>query len=173
MNFNPRTIQDNLLKWVLDDFGNDIKIDNIPMEMLEQFFGGSKKMILLTRQKRKNESQYHRWLPFLEIYDGSGSIKNLDTDLRNVFNILEIPDAETDEIVGDKDKKKGKKIIPPLNLTQIVSNRRMLGNGDVLGQSVSGMLKTYIFFNYGVIDWDIEGFEKTAFVNTSSEENRC
>ena len=46
-------------------------------------------------------------------------------------------------------------------------------NGDVLGQSVSGMLRKLIFsLITESIDWDIEGFEKTAFVNTSSEENR-
>ena len=101
-------------------------------------------------------SQYHRWLPFLEIYDGSGTIINLDPDLRNVFNIIEIPDAETDKIVEDKDKKTDKKItttIPPVETDTDSSQQEIIawGNGDVLGQSVSGMLrKPYFFFNYEV-----------------------
>ena len=118
-----------------------------------------------TELQNRNPALCHRWEAFLELYDGTGKIKNLDAQLLEAFNVPEIPGATEDpSIKPDEDGKSPEK--PELSTVnrEDVAIQKWI-NGDGLHQTIATQLRPLIFAAVAdAIDWDMLGLAKTAFV---------
>ena len=92
---NPRILQNDLLVEVLDNFGPEISTGTFPPFRLLEKLGGITGLpaVAQAELRNRNPQNYQRWAAFLEFYDGSGTIANLDERLRGAFDVPEIPGA--------------------------------------------------------------------------------
>lgn len=84
---NPRVLQNDLLVEVLDNFGPSIEAGAFPPFKLLEKIGGITALpaVAQAELENRNPQNFHRWAAFLELYDGSGIISNLDDRLRSAF----------------------------------------------------------------------------------------
>ena len=118
-----------------------------------------------TQLQNRNPQTFQRWEAFLELYDGTGEIKNLEARLREAFEVPEIPGAI--EGAATEDKQEGKSAESP---KPTAASREDVAieewiNGGGLDQTVATQLRPLIFAAVAdTIDWDMLGLAKTAFV---------
>lgn len=95
--FNPRIIQNNLLKPVLDNCSTEIRNFKYPSMNLLNQFGGPKSLPSVKRTELTNLDPHKadRWIPFLEIFDGSGQLVNPETILLEELGLDAIPNADS------------------------------------------------------------------------------
>ncbi|MGO7647067.1 protein DpdH [Rhizobium ruizarguesonis] len=168
---NPRVLQNDLLVEVLDNYGDSIQSGSFPpFQLLEKLKGviylSSAAQIQL---EARNPQASGRWKAFLELYDGSGEIRNLDARLRDAFDVPEIPGASDDPglIVEDDFEQPSEKKIPALSREDVALE--IWSNGGDLDQNVAGTLRPLIFSAVSdAIDWDMLGLAKAAFVNATT-----
>ena len=94
---NPRVLQNDLLVEVLDNFGPEIATGKFPPFKLLEKLGGITALPVVAQDElaNRNPQNFQRWAAFLELYDGTGKIANLDERLRAAFEVPEIPGAGT------------------------------------------------------------------------------
>lgn len=163
---NPRILQNDLLVEVLDNFGPSIATGNFPEFRLLEKLNGIKAMqpVAQADLQSRNPQNFKRWAAFLELYDGSGTISNLDERLRAAFDVPEIPGASskaTDPVgepVVDNKPQRAAASRDDLLIEQWVG-------GDFLDQNVANTLRPLVFSAVShAIDWDMLGLAKTNFV---------
>lgn len=98
---NPRVLQNDLLVEVLDNFGPEIATGKFPPFKLLEKLGGiiALPAVAQAELRNRNPQNYQRWAAFLELYDGTGTIANLDERLRTAFEVPEIPGADAVKLV--------------------------------------------------------------------------
>lgn len=164
---NPRILQNDLLVEVLDNYGESIQTGTFPPFKLLEKLGGVKALPLAaqTQLQNRNPQIFQRWEAFLEIYDGTGEIKNLDAPLREAFEVPEIPGAaEEPAIKDDEHDKAAEKPKPSTASREDVAIEKWI-NGGGLEQTVATQLRPLIFAAVAdAIDWDMLGLAKTTFV---------
>lgn len=164
---NPRILQNDLLVEVLDNYGELIQTGAFPPFKLLEKLGGVKALPLAaqTQLQNRNPQIFQRWEAFLELYDGTGEIKNLDAPLREAFEVPEIPGAaEEPAIKDDEDDKSAEKPKPSTASREDVAIEKWI-NGGGLEQTVATQLRPLIFAAVAdAIDWDMLGLAKTTFV---------
>ena len=86
---NPRILQNGLLVEVLDNYGESIQTGTFPPFKLLEKLGGVEALPLAaqTQLQSRNPQSFQRWEAFLELYDGTGEIKNLDAPLCEAFEV--------------------------------------------------------------------------------------
>ncbi|MBZ9803380.1 protein DpdH [Mesorhizobium sp. ES1-6] len=167
---NPRILQNDLLVQVLDNYGETITTGNFPPYRLLEKLGGVK-MLPLTAQvllQNRNPQVFQRWEAFLELYDGSGEIKNLEAPLREAFGVPEIPDAAVAPVIKQgEDDGFSERLMPAVASREDQAIEAWI-NGKGLDQTVASQLRPLIFTAIAdAIDWDMLGLEKTSFVGTT------
>ncbi|MDX0698077.1 hypothetical protein GOD53_29190 [Sinorhizobium medicae] len=168
---NPRVLQNDLLVEVLDNYGDSIQTGSFPPLQLLEKLGGVKLLPLASelQLESRNPQFSGRWKAFLELYDGSGEIKNLDARLREAFDVPEISDASDDVPVPEREG-----FAPASETTKPALSREEIlvqtwSTGGVLDQSILNPLRNLIFSAVSdAIDWDMLGLGKSAFVNATN-----
>lgn len=163
---NPRILQNDLLVEVLDNFGPSIATGTFPEFRLLEKLGGIKALpaVAQAELQNRNPQNFRRWAAFLELYDGSGTITNLDERLRAAFDVPEIPgasakttDAVDEPLIEDK-AQRGTASREDLLIEQWVG-------GSGLDQNVAINLRLLVFSAIShAIDWDMLGLAKASFV---------
>lgn len=165
---NPRVLQNNLLVEVLDNFAPSIRTGEFPPYRLLEKLGGPKVLDLAARGllQNLNPQTAERWIAFLELYDGSGEINNLPSELRDAFGVPEIPGNDQ---LAPADVTAP--VVDPNRTGQApIASRENLAieswiNGSGLDQNVAAALRTLIFGTVAdAIDWDMLGLERSSFV---------
>lgn len=166
---NPRILQNDLLVEVLDNYGESIQTGTYPPFRLLEKLGGVKVLPLAAQAQlqSRNPQIFQRWEAFLELYDGTGEIKNLDAALRDTFDIPEIPGASEGNVIRDIDSEIDNRPATPRLPTvsrEDVAIETWI-NGDGLDQTVATQLRPLIFAAVAdSIDWDMLGLARTSFV---------
>ena len=169
--FNPRTIQRALIKSTLENFSEEIRTAVFPSSLYLQRFGGSKSLSQLNKTKLKSidDEASERWIPFLEIYDGSDQIVNLSSDLMRVLGIQLITDAtERDPVkpppVREKSDELSRK--PVVDNDEVEINKWAMG--EKLSQNLTGKLNSQIHQMLAdSIRWDDLNLLKAHFSDKS------
>ena len=169
--FNPRTIQRELIKPTLENFSEEIQASEFPSSLYLQRFGGSKSLSQLNKTKLKSidDQASERWIPFLEIYDGSDQIVNLNSDLMNLFGIQLIANAsEKDETAQSPAQVSA---IKPPEKSDVDHEELAINNwarGEKLGQNLTSKLNSQIHQMLAdSIRWDDLNLLKTHFSDKS------
>lgn len=170
---NPRILQNDLLVEVLDNFSGSIETGMFPPFRLLEKLGGVKVLPLAAQSQleSRNPQTFQRWEAFLELYDGTGAIKNLDVRLRDAFEVPEIPGADKDAGGSHQQTDSEKRPEEPKAKT---ASREDLAieswiNGSGLDQTVASQLRPLIFAAIAdAIDWDMLGLAKSSFVGKST-----
>lgn len=169
---NPRVLQNDLLVEVLDNFGPEIATGRFPpFRLLEKLDGITQlPAVAQAELQSRNPQQYQRWAAFLELYDGTGTIANLDDRLRAAFDVPEIPGADA-----------AKPSAPTTEVaTPEVSSGRMASKDDLLieqwisgkglDQNIANSLRLLVFSAVSnAIDWDMIGLAKASFVGRTGK----
>ena len=170
---NPRVLQNDLLVEILDNFGESISTGEFPPFHLLEKLGGVQALSLTaqTELQNRNPQNSPRWAAFLELYDGTGQVKNLNVPLRDAFNVPEIPGAAEEQ--SNERNNKGENIdeprSPPANHKDMAIQEWI--NGRLLDQTVAGELRPLIFSAVADgVDWDMLGLAKTAFVGRTGRD---
>ncbi|RWE94402.1 protein DpdH [Mesorhizobium sp.] len=163
---NPRILQNDLLVEVLDNFGPSIATGTFPEFRLLEKLGGIKALpaVAQAELQSRNPQNFKRWAAFLEMYDGSGTITNLDERLRAAFDVPEIPgagaktaDAVDEPIVESRPQR------PTASREDLLIEQWIGGSG--LDQTVATNLRLLVFSAIShAIDWDMLGLAKASFV---------
>jgi hypothetical protein len=169
---NPRILQNDLLVEVLDNFGPEIATGTFPPFKLLQKLGGITALpaVAQAELRNRNPQNYHRWAAFLELYDGTGTIANLDERLRSAFEVPEIPGANAakpSQPIADKPtlEEPGRNVASKEDLLI----EQWIG-GQGLDQSVAGNLRLLVYSAVSnAIDWDMVGLAKASFVGRTGK----
>lgn len=155
--FNPRIIQNNVLKPILDNFSSEICNFNYPSMKLLNQFGGPKSLPSVKRTELTNLDPHKadRWISFLEIFDGSGQLINPETILLEELGLDAIP------IAGNISTVPIRPILPPdPNPKQVKEDpiQQYLDaweQGEPLDQRAVQRLREYVFAAlHDSIGWD-------------------
>ncbi|WP_066717806.1 MULTISPECIES: protein DpdH [Hyphomicrobiales] len=169
---NPRILQNDLLVEVLDNFGPEIATGAFPPFKLLQKLGGITALPVVAQDElaNRNPQNFQRWAAFLELYDGTGRIVNLDDRLRAAFEIPEVPGAGaanapapiTDAVIVDV----------PVQAAVSKEDRLIAQwiGGDGLDQTVATNLRLLVFSAVSnAIDWDMAGLAKATFTGKTGK----
>ncbi|WP_062223447.1 protein DpdH [Aureimonas sp. D3] len=169
---NPRVLQNDLLVEVLDNFGPEITTGTFPPFKLLEKLGGITALpaVAQAELRNRNPQNYQRWASFLELYDGTGTIANLDERLRAAFEVPEIPGADTakpNQPTADT---------PTFEAPQrnVASKEDLLieqwVGGQGLDQSIANNLRLLVYSAVSnAIDWDMVGLAKASFVGRTGK----
>ena len=167
---NPRVLQNDVLVEVLDNFGPEIATGKFPPFKLLEKLGGITALpaVAQAELRNRNPQNYQRWAAFLELYDGTGTIANLDERLRAAFEVPEIPGAsatkppeETVETASADAPRRS-----PASKEDLLIEEWVAGKG--LDQTVANSLRLLVFSAVSnAIDWDMVGLAKASFVRTN------
>ncbi|OJW60449.1 MAG: hypothetical protein BGO57_13590 [Sphingomonadales bacterium 63-6] len=169
---NPRVLQNDLLVEVLDNFGPEVATGTFPPFKLLEKLGGITALpaVAQAELRNRNPQNYQRWATFLELYDGTGTIANLDEHLRAAFEVPEIPGADAakpSEPTADTPTPEA----PPRNAAskEDLLIEQWIG-GQGLDQSVANNLRLLVFSAVSnAIDWDMVGLAKASFVGRTGK----
>ncbi|GGA00044.1 protein DpdH [Sphingobium fuliginis] len=169
---NPRVLQNDLLVEVLDNFGPEVATGTFPPFKLLEKLGGITALpaVAQAELRNRNPQNYQRWATFLELYDGTGTIANLDERLRAAFEVPEIPGADAakpSEPTADTPTPEA----PPRNAAskEDLLIEQWIG-GQGLDQSVANNLRLLVFSAVSnAIDWDMVGLAKASFVGRTGK----
>lgn len=175
---NPRVLQNDLLVEVLDNHGPSIQTGKFPPFKLLEKLGGVTILSLSaqTELQGRNPQVFQRWEAFLELYDGSGEIKNLDFRLRHAFEIPEIPGAveglTTEPIQLETGLEQKPKTIAASR--EDIAIQQWI-NGTGLEQNIANDLRPLVFAAVvDSIDWDMLGLARATFVgNARAFQRTC
>lgn len=169
---NPRVLQNDLLVEVLDNFGPEIATGKFPPFKLLEKLGGITALpaVAQAELRNRNPQNYQRWAAFLELYDGTGTIVNLDERLRTAFEVPEIPGAgatkppeETAETASADAPRRS-----PASKEDLLIEEWVAGKG--LDQTVANSLRLLVFSAVSnAIDWDMVGLAKASFVGRTGK----
>jgi len=169
---NPRVLQNDLLVEVLDNFGPEIATGKFPPFKLLEKLGGITALpaVAQAELRNRNPQNYQRWAAFLELYDGTGNIANLDERLRAAFEVPEIPGAgatkppeETTETTSADASRR-----TPASKEDLLIEEWIAGKG--LDQTVANSLRLLVFSAVSnAIDWDMVGLAKSSFVGRTGK----
>ena len=163
---NPRVLQNDLLVEILDNFAPDIAAGDFPSAKLLEKLGGIKVLPAVTQAdlQNRNPQNFPRWAAFLELYDGTGKIANLDGRLREAFDVPAIPGAD-EAVKGlpiDDSAKTTTEIGPTASREDLLIEKWIAGDG--LDQTVATILRLHVFSAVSnAIDWDMLGLAKASF----------
>ena len=163
---NPRILQNDLLVEVLDNYGESIATGNFPPSRLLEKLGRVQALPPAAQNELENRNPLHaqRWIAFLELYDGTGEIKNLDPQLREAFALPEIPGAAENTIEVETEKSQPRIEPKPTKTSREDLAIQAWVNGGDLDQNVATQLRPLIFAAVAeAIDWDMLGLSRTAF----------
>lgn len=169
---NPRILQNDLLVEVLDNFGPAITTGTFPPSKLLEKLGGITMLppVAQAGLKNRNPQNYERWAAFLELYDGTGTIANLDERLRAAFEVPEIPGADAAKPIEPTIDAPTAEA-PPRNTAskEDLLIEQWLG-GQGLEQTVADKLRRLVFSAVSnAIDWDMLGLAKSNFVGSTGK----
>lgn len=169
---NPRVLQNDLLVEVLDNFGPEIATGTFPPFRLLEKLGGITALpaVAQAELRNRNPQNYERWASFLELYDGTGTIANLDERLRAAFEVPEIPGADeakpsqlTTDTPSDEEPKRTVASKDDLLIEQWIG-------GKGLDQSIANNLRLLVYSAVSnAIDWDMVGLAKASFVGRTGK----
>jgi len=168
---NPRILQNDLLVEVLDNHAASIETGTFPPFGLLAKLGGVKELPLSARAdlQNRNPHAFERWEAFLELYDGTGQIRNLDSKLRGAFDVPEIPGA-VDLPAPTDSPDVGPDTPKPLTGSRDDQAIQEWINGRGLNQTVATQLRNLVFPAIAdAIDWDMLGLAKSAFVGRTGK----
>jgi hypothetical protein len=169
---NPRILQNDLLVEVLDNFAPDIATGKFPSFKLLEKLGGINALPVVAQDElaNRNPQNFQRWAAFLELYDGTGAIANLDERLRAAFEVPEIPGAgaakpanpTTDAPISDAPQQSS------ASKEDLLIGQWIGGEG--LDQAVATNLRLLVFSAVSnAIDWDMIGLAKASFVGKTGK----
>ena len=169
---NPRVLQNDLLVEVLDNFGPEIATGKFPPFKLLEKLGGIIALPPVARAelRNRNPQNYERWAAFLELYDGTGTIANLDERLRSAFDVPEIPGADAakpTEPTRDAPTPEAPQR-PAASKEDLLIEQWIGGKG--LDQTVAINLRLLVYSAVSnAIDWDMVGLAKASFVGKTGK----
>ena len=163
---NPRILQNDLLVEVLDNFGPDIATGSFPSAKLIEKLGGRSNLpaVIETDLQNRNPQNFSRWAAFLDLYDGTGKLANLDQRLRNAFDVPEIPDVNelAEDLQIDGPAPPTPEIRPAGSRDDMLIEEWIKGTG--LDETVATTLRLHVFSAVSnAIDWDMLGLAKASF----------
>jgi len=172
---NPRVLQNDLLVEVLDNFAGSIETGTFPPFRLLEKLGGVTALpgAAQLQLEQRNSQNADRWKAFLELYDGSGAVKNLSVALRDAFQVPEIPGADeataetsrNDALVGSGEGKPDTEKPKAAAASREDLAIEQWLNGQGLDQNVANQLRPLIFAAVSdSVDWDLLGLARPAFV---------
>jgi hypothetical protein len=169
---NPRVLQNDLLVEVLDNFGPEIATGKFPPFKLLEKLGGITFLpaVAQAELRNRNPQNYQRWAAFLELYDGTGTIANLDERLRAAFEVPEIPGAGAPKVPEETTETPGADapLRSPISKEDLLIEEWIGGKG--LDQNVANSLRLLVFSAVSnAIDWDIAGLAKASFVGRTGK----
>jgi hypothetical protein len=169
---NPRVLQNDLLAEILDVYEPAILAGGFPPFPLIEKLGGVLELKLAARDQisSRRPEDAERLMAFLELYDGSGEVKNLPADLRDAFGVPEIPGVG--EAAAETIKPLDNQPTPAQKPTSSPHDRAIEAwiGGGALDQQVANALRRPVFLAIGdMIDWDMLALERTSFVGVSAK----
>jgi energy-coupling factor transporter ATP-binding protein EcfA2 len=169
---NPRVLQNDLLVEVLDNFGPEIATGKFPPFKLLEKLGGIAALPVVAQDElaNRNPQNFQRWAAFLELYDGTGKIANLDERLREAFEVPEIPGAgaaKAPDPVAEAFITDAPVQVPVSKEDRLIA-QWIGGNG--LDQTVATNLRLLVFSAVSnAIDWDMVGLAKASFTGKTGK----
>ncbi len=170
---NPRVLQNDLLAEVLDVHEPSILAGAFPPSRLLTKLGGVRELKLaaqdhITSQRPEDAG---RIMAFLELYDGTGEVKNLPSELREAFGIPDIPGISADAVAAAPVIETAAQ--PTLAIHSSSPQDRAIETwvaGGVLDQNVANVLRPAIYSAVSeAIDWDMLALEKGVFVGRTGK----
>jgi hypothetical protein len=173
--FNPRVLQSNVLAHVLADYGSTIAEGAFPpVELLGQLKDSSRHLSMLDQSniRRQVPIEADRLITALELYDGSGSLLDLNEGIRVSFNLPKLvltypgPTGHTGpvEATGPVIPK------PPVpNVDPRILELHGWAEGKHLSTRLSQELRDRIFRAVvEAVDWDRLGLERTSYASATT-----
>ncbi len=168
---NPRTIQNSILKKVLNAYAYEIKDGVFPsLGFFEEINNRHYKMDNNTRSRLEtmNARNNERWLPFLEIYDGSGEIKNLNENLMLALNIPTIPIGDNPPPPPPPEPEPEPEPRPKTQVDKIIDDIEKWSRGDELAQQSAQKIRELLYDAIvDRINWDELGYIKKRITDKS------
>ena len=168
---NPRVLQNNLLAEVLDVHEPAILTGEFPPHALIAKLGGVLELKLAARDQitSRRPEDAERIMAFLELYDGTGEVRNLPEALRDAFGVPEIPGAAVTDGTPPLEEP-AQQPAPTAKPASSPQDRAIEAwvSGGALDQQVANALRGPIFSAIAdLIDWDMLALERTAFIGKS------
>lgn len=169
---NPRILQNDLLVEVLDNQAQSIQVGDFPsLQLLNKLGGDTDRRLGLQAQaqlRNANPANADRWIAVLELYDGTGRVVDLPSDLRGALSIPEIPGAEalsaTPIAPQPDDGDAAAQSAGPRATREDLMIETWI-NGSGLDQNVATTLRPLIFAAVSeAIDWDMLGLSKSVYL---------
>ncbi|SEH06418.1 protein DpdH [Candidatus Venteria ishoeyi] len=172
--FNPRVLMKSVLIKVLDTYELDLQQGRFPPQALLNELNISQAEYLPPQKQLQLRQaiphDYDRLFTFLELWDGSGQLINLEQSIHEAFGLkmLEYVDSGTEKPIST-DKKPD----PPIQKEQLenpnIKTIRDWKSGSSMPQSLASKLRGWLYDAVeAVIAWDNIGLEKKYFAKKSS-----
>ena len=169
---NPRVLQNNLLAEVLDVYEPAIRTGEFPPHTLIAKLGGVTELKLAARDEisSRRPQDADRIMAFLELYDGTGEVKNLPVELRDAFGVPEIPGAIAGDIPQLSGEPEESKPAPKTDSSPQDRAIEAWVDGGVLDQQVANAIRRPIYSAItDAIDWDMLALERSAYIGASGK----
>ncbi|GAU81823.1 protein DpdH [Bosea sp. BIWAKO-01] len=168
---NPRILQNNVLVPFFDNSADSLAAGTFPPARLLEQLGGRSSLDLGSADKLKRQfpEAAGRLTTFLELYDGSGRLRNMPEEVRSAFSIPEISDAQVvvspvDAVYESPPQPVSERLIEDPQITRLKDWAR----GGDLDQTLAQTLRTSLFSAISEgIDWDRLGLERTRFAGNT------
>ena len=143
-----------------------------PFRLLTKL-GGLRELKLAAQDQitSRRPEDAERIMAFLELYDGTGKVENLQANLREAFGIPDIPGigAAAATVAPVVEREAQPKPAPRSISPQDRAIETWVGNG-VLDQNVANALRPAIFSAVSeAIDWDMLALEKAVFAGRTGK----
>ncbi|MFC1482247.1 protein DpdH [Myxococcota bacterium] len=170
--FNPRALQNHVLKPILDEHHHDLELGRFPDGRLLDYMGGKTLSEHQEARIERSDSDFKRRICLLDLWDGRKLVVNLPEGIHQAFQLQPLPenvlDDSGDENAGAGDKPPGEsQFITQSQFAAIelklLELSKWRDNGSIsqgLAQDVRDELHPLIV---DAIDWDAYGWYKTSF----------
>lgn len=164
---NPRVLQNDLLAEILDNQGEAIGSGQFPTYKLLERLGGVRQLSLPAQAqlRSRNPQLFERWAAFLELYDGTGEVRNLDQAVREALGVPEIPDAPAAAamLAPTQVKRPGPTPEAPALSREDIAIQEWINAGSI-DQVLMSQLRPLLFSAIvEAIDWDMLCLERSSF----------
>jgi hypothetical protein len=168
--FNPRTLQTNVLRPVLDDHAPALAQGHFPPAALLTELGGDRSLGTEARTtlRRKAGDDFPRWNALLELWDGSGKIVNMPAPVLEAFGARPLAEV-ADQDVSEQDEVEDTAPLPNPTRSKEEDEIEAWARGGPLKEKLADVLRRALFPAISdSIDWDDLGLERTTFCGVES-----
>jgi energy-coupling factor transporter ATP-binding protein EcfA2 len=171
--FNPRVLQNNVLKPVLDSYADDLIQGTFPPSTLSNMLGGDLTLSQLERERLRRsvpQQEYERSLTYQDLWNGTSQLVQVPKIIQTAFNLSPlvfdaIDITEPAPLPGSGDSL-NRQTDTTSNLLQDLDSWE---GGKTISQRLAGALREPLFEAISsAIDWDACYMQRSFFASAQS-----